>query len=1032
MRPNNRPTFKQKLMVSTISSIAVLGLSGFAAAQDAAQPNAQEDIDSIDSIVVTGIRSSLQRAMDIKRDASGVVDAISAEDIGAFPDTNLAESLQRITGVSIDRVNGEGSEVTIRGFGSGNNMVTLNGRQMPVSQIRNVGGGRQSLFAGGGSRAFDFSSLSSEGVSGLEVYKTGKADMVSGGLGGTVNISTLNPLDNPGLNVSVGAQALMDTSVESGDEVKPQFNGIVSWTDPSERFGVQFFGAVEERDSAARSASVNGWQILTADEFANGSLSTDDTVIENLPQDPNQLVARPQDSGYSFSEFSGERINTHATVQFRPVDDLTLTGSALYVENTLDEHRVNQNNWFNTPFDRVTFDDSDIMPTTIFVQEDLGTGNVKDSQFAQQAMSIEDTLQDVGFNVEWQVNDQLELTFDVHSGKSEAKGGLPGGKTAVDFALATAITTAQSADFSGDVPVQNIVIDDSVRDGVNPNGRVDVGDLGSQVANTFANSQKQELDQVSFEGQWEFTDNSSVKFGLNYLQTDTTQSNFDDTLTLGGFGVSNPGDIPPELVDTFCLTCLFEDYSVNAGENSQVSFTADPVALLNAVGPEYGTLSPRNNTSDRIQEDIFAAYFQFQLEGELANRPARLTLGTRYEDTDLTSTSNIGIPERIVWTSDNDFVQELGGGGDTQNFTVENSYDNLLPNVDLSVDITDQLVGRVSFSQTIGRPQFSSLTSRQSAGNPGRPTALDNEFPNGNAQNPSLTPLRSNNFDLSVEWYFGRDSMVSAGYYEKRIDDFIGTETVEQNLFGLRDATSGAPGTRSGMALNAIQNIEGANLSDVNLFTMTALIDNFGLDEAVDRFNANFDPNGSGNADQAFVDDTLAAYDVLPNADDPLFTFQVDQPINRRKAEIDGVELAFQHFFGDTGFGVQMNYTTVNSDVGFDRSADVNEDQFALVGLSDTANAVLMYENHGWSARLAYNWRDEFLNAISAGTPTYTEARSQLDLSVAYDVTDNLQVTFEGINLTEQDNRQFARTERQLVFAQELDARFALGARYAF
>src|SRR5690606_829335 len=111
----NRKTagFKKKLIATTIASYALMGMSGMALAQDNG---------NIEEIVVTGIKGSLQRAMDIKRDAKGVVDAISAEDIGKFPDTNLAESLQRITGVSIDRVNGEGSKVTVRGFGPDFNM----------------------------------------------------------------------------------------------------------------------------------------------------------------------------------------------------------------------------------------------------------------------------------------------------------------------------------------------------------------------------------------------------------------------------------------------------------------------------------------------------------------------------------------------------------------------------------------------------------------------------------------------------------------------------------------------------------------------------------------------------------------------------------------------------------------------------------------------------------------------------------------------------------------------------------------------
>src|SRR5690606_27688358 len=126
----NTASFKKKLLATVVASTALTGFSTSALAQG------QE---AIEEVVVTGIRASLERAMDIKRDSAGVVDAISAEDMGKFPDTNLAESLQRITGVSISRTNGEGSQITVRGFGAGNNMVTLNGRTMPAASA--YGGG---------------------------------------------------------------------------------------------------------------------------------------------------------------------------------------------------------------------------------------------------------------------------------------------------------------------------------------------------------------------------------------------------------------------------------------------------------------------------------------------------------------------------------------------------------------------------------------------------------------------------------------------------------------------------------------------------------------------------------------------------------------------------------------------------------------------------------------------------------------------------------------------------------------------------
>jgi len=132
--------------------------------------------DNIEVIQVSGIRSSVQESMGIKRDSAGVVDAISAEDIGKFPDTNLAESLQRITGISISRNNGEGSQITARGFGPDFNMVTLNGRTMPGAALPNGG-------SVGNSRAFNFSDLASESVRAVEVYKTGRASIATGGIG---------------------------------------------------------------------------------------------------------------------------------------------------------------------------------------------------------------------------------------------------------------------------------------------------------------------------------------------------------------------------------------------------------------------------------------------------------------------------------------------------------------------------------------------------------------------------------------------------------------------------------------------------------------------------------------------------------------------------------------------------------------------------------------------------------------------------------------------------------------------------------
>ena len=171
--------FRKSLLSSSVA-LALIGTAVPAFAQD-------EGV--IEEIIVTGgIRGSLKASMDIKRDSQGVVDAISAEDMGKFPDQNLAESLQRITGVSISRSRGEGSQVTVRGFGPDYNLVTFNGRQMPTHSDT--------------SRSFDFGDLASEGIAGVQVYKTGRADIPTGGIGSSINISTTKPLDDPGQKMS--------------------------------------------------------------------------------------------------------------------------------------------------------------------------------------------------------------------------------------------------------------------------------------------------------------------------------------------------------------------------------------------------------------------------------------------------------------------------------------------------------------------------------------------------------------------------------------------------------------------------------------------------------------------------------------------------------------------------------------------------------------------------------------------------------------------------------------------------------------
>src|SRR6187401_1351434 len=183
----------------------------------------EQGSEELEEVVVTGLRGSLKASMDIKRDAIGVVDSINAEDIGKFPDTNLAESLQRISGVSVNRTaTGEGQQITVRGVGPDFNLILLNGRQMPASNLGPGGGGTTN------SRAYDLSNLASDAVSAIEVYKTSRAETPTGGIGATVNIKTARPLDKPGLVTTFGVKGVYDTSATnlpdnaSGSDLTPE------------------------------------------------------------------------------------------------------------------------------------------------------------------------------------------------------------------------------------------------------------------------------------------------------------------------------------------------------------------------------------------------------------------------------------------------------------------------------------------------------------------------------------------------------------------------------------------------------------------------------------------------------------------------------------------------------------------------------------------------------------------------------------------------------------------------------------------
>lgn len=988
-----------KTKVATSLSL-ILGATALPAisAEEASNPIADKEIEVIQ---VTGMRSSIKESTRLKRDASGVVDAISAEDIGKFPDTNLAESLQRITGVSIDRSNGEGSLVTVRGFGPDFNMVTLNGRTMPAS----------GLPAGGGvsnSRAFDFSNLASDAVKSVSVYKTGRASVATGGIGAVIDIVTGKPLDNPGTHVSVGAKAIMDTSNRVGDDVTPELSGLFSWTDEDEMLGASLTINTQKRHSSTSGAFVNQWR---TGEF-DGTIpqAADDIQLSNQPAN-GQLYSMPSDLRYFITDQERERTNAQLTLQFRPTEALTATLDYTYSEQDTFQSRAEQSIWMDTYKSNLGFDDETVA-TPINYNEDRGDQPPRDLGLALQELNQVNENDSIGLNLSYDVNDSFNITFDGHSSTADSKPDAPYGSW-LNTGLGANISAGQGVEFNNGYPVMSVVFDDcDPRRGLNCNNILDQDDVGTSILDMRYASQKTEVDEFRVIGAYEF-DEGSIEFGIESRSMESHSVQSLTRHTMGNWGVENPGELPEGFLTPVNFTSEINDFDTNGAFNQGFTGSASQVGAW-AAG-EYGFDFIANGaaaTNRTIKEDITSAFFQLDLSGELGGRPYNISAGIRFENTDITSSANVSLPNAVAWEGNNDFNVRFGEG--MQDFSATEDYSHVLPSFDFDIEVVDNVIARFSFSKTIARPTYDQLSSAASdVGGPSGPTFMPGvQLGTASNGNPGLVPLESDNIDLSAEWYFDEASYVSLGYYQKRVNNFAGRQPVVENVYGLRDATNGPRAQAAVAALEAL----GEELTDTNLFAMVAATEN----------NVDF---YSMPAEEFEVH-----YDVLPDANDPLMDFTVTKFVNNKEAEIDGFEFAVQHFFGDTGFGVQANYTTVNGDIGFDNNGDPNETQFALVGLSDSANLILMYENEDLQARIAYNWRDDFLStqAQYINEPGYTEEYTQIDFNVAYQVNEELSVFIEGINITGEDTRTHGRTAVQLWNLSEQEARYALGARYTF
>jgi len=971
------------------------------------------EAEDLDTVVVTGIRGSLQSSMNLKRDSAGVVDGIIAEDIGKFPDTNLAESLQRISGVSIDRTSsGEGSKVTIRGVGPDFNLVLLNGRQMPVS---NFGGDGFSNFSVdvSDSRAFDFSNLASEAVSELQVYKTTRADTPTGGIGGTINVKTARPLTNPGLHASVGIKGVMDQSVDNlprsfrGSSITPEISGIFSNTFADGRFGISANASYQRRDSGLSDVAVAaGWVDFRGDDDTTwnriplpGEAEHADYDITNRPK-PDDVYARPQDVTYNVRAVQRQRRNAQMALQFAPTDAITATLDYTYADHRIQQQRNELSVYLaHTPGASVWTDGPISMP--VQYSEYVPVGDF-DYVMSGGDTATRSELKSLGFNLEWRVNDAFDLALDYHHSRSESRPDSPYGSSNV---LGAAILGRRDffVDFSNALPVMNVQLAPGM------SADPEYAQLtGSLFVNNINHS---EVKQWQASGTFQFANYQSLDFGAGFSDANNRTA-FGSVAVDEWGGIGTPDNYADDIWYVDNMGRYFNRFSGHDDPRFSDRFLVmDFERLVNRAVEVTGCVecyrmpdvfSTNLNTTEKTR----SAWLQWKNTFDWIV-PFNVAAGVRYEKTEVNSPSRILPPiGNINWVSMNEMNFALAETPVINNHT--GSYDYWLPSVDIRVDLRENLLLRSSYGKSIGRAGWRAIQGG---------LTVDNQLQLGfNGQgylgDPQLLPLESKNFDLSLEWYYGDGSYFSVGYFRKNIKNFISDTIVTDSPY----LNLNTP--RGGKYWN-----EAINVGQCGQTDLVCIRDYIFLNLSGEPGIIHTGQNAGGQQTGT----------IIGQPDDPVARFDIITPINNHSDTLDGLELSFQHMFGGSGFGVAANYTKVSSGLKFDDTS--LDDQYPMVGLSDSANLVLFYEKHGWQVRAAYNWRDEFLSSIGSQvgrSPNYTESYGQLDMNVTWTMDGHLSFFIEGINLTDETMRIHGRHKNMLRFASQTGRRYMFGLRYKF
>jgi TonB-dependent receptor len=929
---------------------ALMLFTAGAHAQEATKAEGPKDEPNLE-VVVVGTRASLQSAIERKKKAGTVVDSIVAEDVANFPDKNIGEALQRITGVQLQRDFGEGVAVSIRGIEPDLNRVEVNG----VSVLGATGG-----------RSPDFRELASELVKSIDVFKGYTADMTEGGIGGTVSITTRRPLElaKPLFSATASAEYLDIT-----DTTRPRGNITFANKLLDDRFG--FILNVTYDDVDTRGDFVRDTEWVRLADFDSATRPTDKTSVDPLYESyatfascasisvaANRTACQtqfydfsPRIPRYGIWERRDQRTSGMATLQYQLTDNFDVWVEGEY--NDRNQRLIDNNysvdltatNRFNST--RVVTDDHHNVIDLYTAATGAGMAGIFGVNRRDFSYEQGSKYYSTGFN--WDMGALTISGTGVHS-------------------TANTDSEANSIALSSVIPSVRVTLDPGTGvprftfpTGVDPASATTYN--GGPVLQYRPEEIEAREDQAKLDFDWQTNVPmlSLIEFGGQYRKARSTRyagggytipngavvpsANITTTVVIGDHtDLSNPGSpvwSAQRLQDFIRATGITT--SGRFFDNGELGREGIPEAWLTpgfGAVEDYFDLSAFNHDLVReangfaqipahdIEEKISALYLKANFETQLFKLPVTGNFGARYTETkdDATGSNTIRQHQRTA----NGGVADVVIGA--QQISFSNKYRDVLPSFNTSVQIRPNLVSRLGWARVLARPKPTDLVPNANCLFDVTPEGIqDGTLDTCTGGNPDLVPYRASQYDLDLGWYPNPDTLLSGALFYKDVKSFVIGQTL----------------------------VRGVDL---------------------------------------FKDGRL---------------FDVRQPINAAGAKLSGVELSAQTAFTFLpkpldGFGTVLNYTYSRAKhVGLFNS--LNGEELGFPGLSKNSyNVILYYDIQALDVRLAYNSRDSYLQAAAdrSGNPVIRDGSAYLDSKITYRFAQpDVSLFFEAKNLTGETER---------------------------